>query len=75
MVYDPKSRGILEGRMEMARESELLTAMESCRRLGISLDYLYRLLYSQKLPGTKENGVWRIPVSAIEARLRQRKAS
>jgi excisionase family DNA binding protein len=51
-----------------------LTATESCRRLGITLDALYRLLYAGKLTGRKVEGVWRIPLSAIEQR-QKRKAN
>jgi excisionase family DNA binding protein len=51
-----------------------LTATQSCRRLGITLDALYRLLYAGKLPGRKVEGVWRIPLAAVEQRLREREA-
>jgi excisionase family DNA binding protein len=51
----------------MMAKSEL-SAMDACQQLGVSLDYLYRLLYAGKLPGRKVDGMWRIPVSAIEAR-------
>lgn len=47
-----------------------LTAAQSCRRLGITLDALYRLLYAAKLPGRKVEGIWRIPASAVEARMK-----
>lgn len=51
-----------------------LNAAESCRRLGITLDALYRLLYAGKLQGRKVEGVWRIPISAVEQRLKEREA-
>jgi excisionase family DNA binding protein len=51
-----------------------LTATQSCRRLGITLDALYRLLYAGKLPGRKVEGVWCIPLAAVEQRLREREA-
>jgi len=47
---------------------EELTATEACRRLGISLDWLYRLLYSARLPGRKVAGVWRVSAAAVEDR-------
>jgi excisionase family DNA binding protein len=53
----------------MAREQEL-TAIEAARRLGVGLDYLYSLLWTGKLQGRKVGKQWRIPVQAIEARLR-----
>jgi excisionase family DNA binding protein len=49
-----------------------LTATQSCRRLRITLDALYRLLYAGKLPGRKVEGVWRIPATAVEARVKNR---
>jgi len=50
-----------------------LTASESCRHLGITLDALYRLLYSGKLQGRKVEGVWRIPLSEVEQRLKRKR--
>jgi excisionase family DNA binding protein len=52
-----------------------MTAVEACRRLGISLDYLYRLLYAQTLPARKSDNTWRISASAVEERARRRKSS
>ena len=51
-----------------------MTAMEACRRLGVSLDYLYRLLYAQRLPARKVDNVWRISADAVEERAKQREA-
>ena len=45
-----------------------LTAMGASRRLGVSLCYVYRMLWMGRLPGRKENGVWLIPEAAIEAK-------
>jgi excisionase family DNA binding protein len=55
----------------MDQEKEL-TATQSCRRLGITLDALYRLLYAGKLPGRKVEGAWRIPATAVEVRRKTR---
>lgn len=57
--------------MQMTKETDL-TAMQACRRLGVTLDYVYRLLYAQRLPARKVNGIWRIPASAVEDRARRR---
>jgi len=51
-----------------------MTATEACRRLGVSLDYLYRLLYAQRLPARKVDEKWRISADAVEERARQREA-
>ena len=58
-------------RSEDTRE---MTAIEACRRLGISLDYLYRLLYARRLPARKVDNTWRIQAAAVEERARQREA-
>jgi len=47
-----------------------LSAIEAARRLGVGLDYLYSLLWTGKLQGRKVGKQWRIPVEAIEARLK-----
>ena len=49
-----------------------LSVSETARKLGISLDGVYRLLYSGKLRGAKADGKWRIPAAAVEERLKQR---
>jgi excisionase family DNA binding protein len=55
-------------------ERKEVTATEACRRLGVSLDYLYRLLYAQRLPARKVDKTWRISAAAVEERVRQREA-
>ena len=55
----------------MPKETEL-TAVEAARRLGVGLDYVYSLLWTQKLTGRKLCGHWKIPVEAVECRLRAR---
>jgi len=51
---------------------EHLSVSEAARKLGISLDSIYRLLYSGKLVGTKTDGKWQIPTATVEDRLRKR---
>lgn len=50
---------------------EQLSVGEAARKLGITLDGVYRLLYAGKLAASKSDGKWRIPVAALEARLRK----
>ena len=57
----------------MKQKTEL-TAVESARRLGVGLDYLYSLLWTGKLPARKVGKQWRVPAEAIEERLRKRSA-
>ena len=47
-----------------------LNAIQACRRLGITLDALYRLIYADRIPARKENGKWRIDSAGIKARLK-----
>lgn len=56
------------------KEKTTMGVRETARRLGCTLKYIYDLLYEGYLPGKKVNGTWRIPVIAIEARLRARKS-
>jgi excisionase family DNA binding protein len=49
-----------------------VTAVEAARRLGVGLDYLYSLLWTGKLEGHKVGRQWRVPVEAIQARMKQR---
>jgi excisionase family DNA binding protein len=51
-----------------------LTAQQATRRLGITMDALYRLIYANRLPARKEGKRWMIPSEAVEARLKQRGA-
>lgn len=58
----------------MTRDKEL-SAVEAARRLRIGLDYLYSLLWTGKIPARKVGRQWRIPLSAIQTRLRERELS
>ena len=51
-----------------------LTVAETSRRLGVSLDYIYRLLYAGQLAGRKLDKTWRISAAAVEERVRRREA-
>ena len=51
-----------------------LTVSQASRTLGITLDYVYRLIYSGKLVARKSEGRWLIPVSDVESRLKAREA-
>ena len=51
-----------------------LTVSQASRTLGVTLDYVYRLLHAGKLAARKCEGRWLIPASAIESRLKVREA-
>ncbi len=52
----------------------VLTASQVSRILGITLDYVYRLIYSGKLVARNSEGRWPIPVSEVESRLKAKEA-
>jgi excisionase family DNA binding protein len=56
----------------MRQRTPTIGAREAARKLNVTITYIYSLLYSGKLPAEKVARQWRIPLSAIEARLRQR---
>jgi excisionase family DNA binding protein len=56
----------------MSKPQNEITAIEAARRLGIGLDYLYGLIWTGKLDGRKVGKRWRIPVSAVERRLKDK---
>ena len=57
------------------KPQKTLSVRETAQRLGCSLKWVFDLLYAAKLTGAeKVRGQWRIPVAAIEQRLRQREA-
>ena len=51
-----------------------LTVIQAARRLGITVDALYRLIYAARLPARKEEGRWLLPARAGEARRKAREA-
>lgn len=53
---------------------KVLSVREAAQRLGCTLKYVYDLLYSGRLPAQKDGHHWRIPVEAVEARLKHRGA-
>ncbi len=60
----------------MAKTKETgLSPREAALRLSIGLDFVYRELWSGKLPGRKEEGRWVIPATAIEERLARRRGN
>jgi excisionase family DNA binding protein len=49
-----------------------LSVPETAQRLKCTTKYIYDLLYSGSISATKIEGRWRIPASAVEARLARR---
>jgi hypothetical protein len=47
---------------------------DAARTMGITLTYLFHELWAGRIPGAfKEDGKWRIPRQAIEARLKRQR--
>lgn len=55
-------------------QDKYLAPSAAARRLGLGLDYLYKQIWAGKLPARKVNGRWRIPLAAIEQRVKEREA-
>jgi excisionase family DNA binding protein len=54
-------------------ENEIdVSVPEAARLLGVTMKYVYDLLYSGRLKAEKKMGRWRIPTEEIEARLKIR---
>ena len=52
---------------------QYVTGPEAARRLQIRTDEMCRILRSGKLPGAfKCDGMWKVPVAAVEARIEAR---
>ena len=47
-----------------------LNPREAARRLGVGMPRIYALLWSGKVPATKQGNRWLIPVGVIEARVK-----
>ena len=58
----------------MKRMDEAVSIRDAARRLGVSIRFVYDLVWSGKLPAQKVDKMWRIPASAIDARLKRRSA-
>jgi excisionase family DNA binding protein len=49
-----------------------LSPNAAARRLGVTVDYFYKLLWSGKVEAQKVNQRWRVPKVAVEQRLKAR---
>jgi excisionase family DNA binding protein len=56
------------------QEKRYLPPIAAARRLGIGLDYVYKQIWAGKMPGKKIKGRWRIPLVAVEQRLKERES-
>ncbi len=55
----------------MANSKEV-TPRVGAQMLGVNLQFLYQLIWSGKLPARKVSGTWRIPIEALEERIKER---
>jgi excisionase family DNA binding protein len=56
----------------MRQDRRTIGIREAALKLNFSLKYIYDLVYTGKLPAEKIARQWRIPISAVEARLKER---
>ena len=54
--------------------SNELTVALTARRLGTTLEAIYRLIYAGRLAARKEGKVWRVDAAAVEGRLKAKQA-
>ena len=53
---------------------QTISAAELSKKAGVGLDYIYRLLWSGKLPAVRVDGRWQINEADAEQFLRDREA-
>ncbi len=56
----------------MQKQEKEITVSEAARTLGVSLPYVYSLVWAGKLKAHKVNRAWLISASAVAARLKAR---
>jgi hypothetical protein len=56
-------------------EHARLTPAQFARRAGLSLGYVYQLLWDGRVSADKVDGAWAIPVSELERKLQSREVS
>ena len=61
-----------QGGRVMAKNENFLSVREAAVKLGVTLRWVYDMLYSGRLKAEQHVGRWRIPRSEIEARLKRR---
>jgi excisionase family DNA binding protein len=54
------------------KHTETVSVREAAKRLGVSIKFVYDLVWAGKLPAEKSGKKWRIAVGAVDARLRAR---
>lgn len=57
----------------MRGKTNTIGVREAAVKLNVTIKYVYDLLYCRKLPAEKVARQWRIPVEAVEARLKNRR--
>lgn len=61
------------GTMMAAAKSNYLGVREAAQEAGVGLNYVYRLLYQQRLFGFRQDGVWKIARRSFDEWQRGRK--
>ena len=55
-------------------KAQFLAVRDAARLMGVSIKFVYDLIWAGKLEAEKVGKTWQIPARAIEARLKQRGA-
>ena len=55
-------------------KSEIISVAEAARRLRVSIDYVYSLVWSGKLSARKIDGRWRVSADSVAKRISKREA-
>jgi excisionase family DNA binding protein len=58
--------------LNMRQDTRTVGIKEAARKLNFTLKYVYDLVYLGKLPATKVNRQWRIPLPEVMAVLKKR---
>lgn len=56
------------------KKDQFLSVSDAAKQLHCTTKYVYDMLHSGSLPATKADGYWRIPASAVAAKLAKRSA-
>lgn len=49
-----------------------ISAVEAARRLKVGLNHIYAQLWTGKLAGRKVGHVWKVPLTEVEQRIKER---
>ena len=54
------------------KRPQFVSVRDTAKALGVSIKFVYDLIWAGKLQANKVGKVWRVPIVAIEVRLKER---